>query len=150
MTLSPRQLSRRLRQAWEDGAVLLKAISFGLIGVVNFIVDFSIFSFGYYYLELPIIASNLLSWTVAVTGSYVMNSMITFAAESGRKLRAKKYAGFVLMQTLGLVANTTTVVVASYFVPVLVGKVFAVGASFVVNFSLTHFVVFRKRHDGLR
>jgi putative flippase GtrA len=31
--------------------------------------------------------------------------------------------------------------------PVLVGKLLAIGASFLVNFSLSHFVVFRKRHD---
>jgi putative flippase GtrA len=29
--------------------------------------------------------------------------------------------------------------------PVLIGKVLAIGASFLVNFSLSHFVVFRKR-----
>ena len=33
---------------------------------------------------------------------------------------------------------------ASYFMPVLVGKVLAIGASFLVNFSLSHFVVFRR------
>jgi putative flippase GtrA len=37
------------------------------------------------------------------------------------------------------------VLAASYFMPVLVGKVLAIGASFVVNFTLSHFVVFRKR-----
>ena len=41
--------------------------------------------------------------------------------------------------------NTTTVLVASYFMPVLVGKLLAIGASFLVNFSLSHFVVFRRR-----
>jgi len=45
----------------------------------------------------------------------------------------------------GLVANTATVFLASYFMPVLVGKVLAIGASFLVNFSLSHFVVFRER-----
>jgi hypothetical protein len=29
--------------------------------------------------------------------------------------------------------------------PVLIGKLLAIGASFVVNFSLSHFVVFRRR-----
>jgi hypothetical protein len=32
--------------------------------------------------------------------------------------------------------------VASYAVPVLIAKLLAIGASFVVNFSLSHFVVF--------
>ena len=87
------------------------------------------------------------SWAVAVTGSYVVNSLTTFAHESGRKLRAKDYASFALSQVAGLVANTTTVLIASYFMPVLIGKLLAIGVSFLVNFSLSHFVVFRRRPD---
>jgi hypothetical protein len=57
----------------------------------------------------------------------------------------------------GLVANTATV----YLVPIAIGKIFgidststalvlvgkllAIGSSFLVNFSLSHFVVFRHR-----
>jgi putative flippase GtrA len=148
-------------------AVALKAASFALVGVINAAVDFGVFSFFYYYLGLSIIGSNLISWLVAVTGSYVINSMTTFAAESGRKLRFKSYAAFLLAQVAGFFANTATVFVASYFIPallhvffgpaatlhigghtldpVLIGKVLAIGASFLVNFSLSHFVVFRSR-----
>src|SRR5262249_23982229 len=82
---------------------------------------------------------------VAVTNSYVLNSRITFRAESGGKLRVKDYLAFCLSQAGGLVANTATVFVASYFMPVLVGKVLAIGTGFLVNFSLSHFVVFRAR-----
>ena len=35
----------RLAQAWQDRAVSLKAISFGLVGLVNSAVDFAVFSF---------------------------------------------------------------------------------------------------------
>jgi putative flippase GtrA len=129
-------------------AVALKAVSFALVGVVNATVDFGVFSFFYYFLAFPIIASNLISWLVAVSGSYVMNSMTTFAAESGRKLRFKSYASFLLAQVAGLFANTATVIVASLFIPVLIGKLLAIGASFLVNFSLSHFVVFRHRKQS--
>jgi putative flippase GtrA len=141
-------------------AVALKAVSFALVGVVNASVDLGVFSFFYFYLAFPIILANLISWLVAVTGSYVMNSMTTFAAESGRKLRLKSYATFLLAQVAGLVANTATV----YLVPkvigrmlgidpaltslVLVGKLLAIGSSFLVNFSLSHFVVFRHRGES--
>jgi putative flippase GtrA len=139
-------------------AVALKAVSFALVGVVNASVDFGVFSFFYFYLAFPIILANLISWLIAVSGSYVMNSMTTFAAESGRKLRLKSYATFLLAQVAGLIANTATV----YLVPkvigailgidpaltslVLIGKLLAIGSSFLVNFSLSHFVVFR--HPG--
>ena len=157
-SLSPlERLGRRLELLWLDRAVLVKAASFALIGVVNVAVDFSVFSVAYFHLGLPIIVANVISWCVAVTGSYVMNSLITFAKESGRQLRMKDYGSFVLSQLGGLLANTTTVFVASYFIalflnvppdaalPVLLAKVLAIGASFLVNFSLSHFVVFRPR-----
>jgi putative flippase GtrA len=135
----------QLIAAWHDRPIVLKAMSFAAVGAINAVVDFGGFSFAYYYLQLPIVAANVLSWIVAVSGSYVMNSLTTFAHESGRRLRAKAYRNFVIAQSVGLVANTLTVLVASYFMPVLFGKVLAIGASFLVNFSLSHFVVFRTR-----
>jgi len=141
----PPSVAERLRSAWRERALVLKAASFAAVGLVNSAVDFGVFSFAYYYLGLPIIPANVMAWGVAVTGSYVMNSLTTFARESGRELRLKSYLGFALSQAVGLVANTATVLLASYVVPVLVGKLLAIGVSFLVNFSLSHFVVFRKR-----
>jgi putative flippase GtrA len=141
------QLARRALDAWHRRAIVLKALSFAVVGVVNSAVDFGVFSFAYYYLGLSIVAANVLAWIVAVTGSYVMNSLTTFARESRRVLTLKAYVGFAASQILGLVANTATVLIASYFMPVWIGKVLAIGVSFLVNFSLSHFVVFRKRPD---
>jgi putative flippase GtrA len=137
----------RFALAWHERAVALKAITFALVGVVNSAIDFGFFSAAYYYFGLSIIVSQLIAWTVAVSGSYVMNSKITFAAESGRKLGARTYFGFVLTQVAGFLANTATVLVAALFIPVWAGKLLAIGASFLVNFALSHFVVFRTRRD---
>jgi putative flippase GtrA len=158
-------LSRRVLPDPGRRAVALKAMSFARVGVVNALVDLGVFSLFHFYLGISIIVSNLISWLVAVSGSYVMNSMTTFAAESGRKLRFESYASFLLAEIAGLVANTAKIFIVSYFVPVLwhvvfgadaalaiggydidpvlIGKLFAIGSSFLVNFSLSHFVVFR-------
>ncbi len=45
----------------------------------------------------------------------------------------------------GVIANTTTVIVAVQFMPVWAAKLIAIFVGFVVNFSLSHFVVFRRR-----
>jgi putative flippase GtrA len=141
----PSSIITAVRSVLADRALRRKAIFFASIGVINTIVDYSLFSFGHIYIGLPIIPANTLSWLVAVTGSYVMNTMITFAAESGRKLHPRTYGLFVTAQVSGFLANTTTVFVASYFMPVLIGKALAIGVSFVVDFSLSNFVVFRRR-----
>ena len=136
----------RLRQLARDRAFMVKAISFACVGVVNTLIDFGVFTVAHLYLgdgSLRIAIANVFSWTIAVTGSYLMNSLITFAAESQRRLRMSAYVSFVTSQIAGLLANTATVIVASYFMPVLVGKALAIGVSFLVNFSLSHFFVFR-------
>ena len=138
------RLIDRLHATSRKRATTFKAVSFGLIGFVNTAVDFGVFSLGYYVLGLPIIAANLLSWSLAVTSSYVLNSTITFSIESRRALSLRTYATFVLAQLAGFAANTTTIVIASHFMPVLFGKVLATGVSFMVHFSLSHFVVFRR------
>ena len=147
MAPQPRLLDRLLT-AWHERAIALKAASFAIVGVVNALVDLGVFSFAYYHLDLPIVTANVMAWAVAVTGSYIMNSLTTFARESGRELRLTSYFSFALSQVAGLVANTATVFVASYFMPGLISKLLAIGASFVVNFSLSHFVVFRKRPES--
>ena len=139
------RLFRRLVQAWRTRGVTLKAASFALVGVVNTFIDLGIFLAAYNLLQLPLIPANELAWLVAVSGSYVMNSFITFAAESGRQLRWRAYGAFVASGVAGVITNTAILVVASYWLPVLAAKLLAIAVSFVVNFSLSHFVVFRTR-----
>ncbi len=134
--------------------LLRKAISFGLVGVVNATIDFAVFWTAVHAAGVPKIPANVLSWMVAVSCSYVMNSFTTFAAESGRKLRWRAYGAFVASGVAGMVASTTALVVVDWMMRPLVpgddlrlaaAKVAAIGVSFVVNFSLSHFVVFRRR-----
>jgi len=141
------RLQRRLTEAWRARGVTLKAASFALVGVFNTFVDLGVFLAAYNVLKLPLIPANVLAWLVAVSGSYVMNSFITFAAESGRRLHWRAYAAFVASGIAGVITNTTILVVASTWLgmPVLGAKLLAIAASFVVNFSLSHFVVFRTR-----
>jgi putative flippase GtrA len=43
--------------------------------------------------------------------------------------------------------STTTVVIAAKFMPIWAAKAIAILASFVVNFTITHFVVFRPKGE---
>jgi putative flippase GtrA len=146
MSISPGQsLRTRLLEAWHNRAIALKAVSFAFVGLVNSAVDFAVFSFCYYYLGLEIVVANTAAWLVAVTGSYVLNSTITFARESGRRLHLGGYFGFALSQVMGFFANTATVwcLVELAGLPAWAGKLAAIFVSFAVNFSLSHFIVFR-------
>jgi putative flippase GtrA len=163
-------LSDRLLTAWHERAIVLKALSFGIVGVINFAVDFSVLFLARAALmssstvtesatavaawsnfldpeQWILIPANLFAWLVAVSGSYVMNSLTTFAHESNRKLTRRAYATFVVSGIAGAIANTAIVVFARGFLPLGYAKLIATFVGFVVNFSLSHFVVFRKRPD---
>jgi putative flippase GtrA len=140
----PNSLPQRIVAALRRQALVLKAMSFASVGLINSLVDLGLFLLALKFLTSSLIVANVLAWTVAVTGSYVMNTFITFAAESGRRLNWHSWLAFVASQILGLVAATATLVLAATAMPVLYAKLLAIGASFLVNFSISNFVVFRK------
>jgi putative flippase GtrA len=160
----------RLVAGWRNRAISFKAIAFAFVGIVNTAIDYCVFLVARALLDrwpaalamfgsvshfcqcgnvptIALIVANTMSWIVAVSGSYVMNSTFTFAAESGRKLRWAAYLAFVASGIAGWLANTATLLVAAemLLLPVWLAKLVAILASFVVNFSLSHFVVFRVR-----
>ena len=116
-----------------------------MIGVGNALVDLAVFTFAYKLLGLPLVPSNVLAWLVAVSGSYVMNTLITFRAESGQRLNRNDYLKFVASGILGVCAATTTLVVLSYYIPVFAAKLVSIIVSFAANFSMSHFIVFRPK-----
>lgn len=138
----------RLKVAWAERAIALKALSFAVIGVVNTAIDFSIFWTANQLLGWRLVPANVVAWVVAVSFSYAMNSFITFGPESGRVLRWRDYLTFVVSGIAGMVCATATLVALSYVFPVLAAKLISILVSFVVNFSLSHFVVFRKRESS--
>ena len=135
----------RLRVAWRERAIALKAFSFAMVGVVNTAIDFSVFWTVAEFLGWPLVPSNVLAWLVAVSFSYAMNSFTTFGPESGRILRWRDYGTFIASGVAGMVCSTATLFAMSFVLPVLAAKLISILVSFVVNFSLSHFVVFRKR-----
>jgi len=137
----------RLTEAWQRRAVSLKALSFATVGLINTAVDATVFFLMLGFVTSSLIVANVSAWLIAVTGSYVMNSFTTFSAETGGRLRLKDYAGFVGSGLVAVIATTTTVVLAANYLPVWAAKGVAILVSFVVNFSITHFVVFRARPD---
>jgi putative flippase GtrA len=120
-------------------ALIRQIVSFGLIGFVNAGIDTAVFFTALHFLTSNLVVANVCAWIVAVTCSYILNSRFTF----GKKPRLKDYFFFAATQVGGLIANTVTLVLTAPLVPLIVAKLFAIGAGFVVNFSLARLIVFR-------
>jgi putative flippase GtrA len=138
-------LLSRIVSAANLNPIALKMISFASIGLANTGIDLAAFTFAYRVFELPLVPSNVVAWLVAVSGSYFMNTMITFRAESGQILRRRDYLSFLTSGILGVIATTTTLVILSNYVAVFAAKLMSILVGFVVNFAMSHFVVFRPK-----
>jgi putative flippase GtrA len=158
------RLSERLSAAWRERAVALKATSFAIVGLINTAVDAAVFFLMLTYVTRSLAVANITAWFVANVGSYVMNAFTTFSAETGGRLSFKHYAGFVGSGLVAVTASTVTVELAARFLPMLapqlgetrigtvtaavvIAKAIAILVSFAVNFSITHFVVFRTKSE---
>jgi putative flippase GtrA len=139
-------MDRALNQiaaAWRSRNTVAKMFSFATIGVVNVAVDFIVFSIAYQFFHLPLVLSNIIAWAVAVSGSYAMNSKVTFGRETGGAFGWKHYLRFAASGVVGVIVATTTLVIFSRYANVFVAKFVSILAAFGFNFSMSHYVVFR-------
>ncbi len=138
-----RRLVQPFVHIWGASATRLKIANFALIGIGNTLVDLGVFTLAYKWFELPIVLANIIAWLVAVSGSYIMNTFITFHVETGRVLRFKHYVSFIASGALGMIATTATLVALSLYIHVMMAKLVSIFVGFAVNFTMSNLVVFR-------
>ena len=123
--------------------LLVKIFSFASVGMVNIVVDVSTFAFAFYLLHLSVVLSNIVAWLTAVTNSYIMNSKVTFRHETAGVLTIGRFLRFALSGIVGVVVATTVLVLLSAYTNVPTAKLISIMVAFGVNFSISHFIIFR-------
>ncbi len=142
-------IGRRIPLIWQ-------VAKFGLIGVLNTVIDFGvlnilIFATGFDK-GLPLASLNVVSFSVAVTNSYLWNKKWVFEG-NGKKTRAE-FMEFAVISVIAAVVSSVIVgSVTEYVAPpgglsseqwANVAKILAVIFSFTWNFLGYKFVVFRR------
>jgi putative flippase GtrA len=107
---------QKIADAWKQRTILAKLFSFASIGVINVVIDLSVFTIALQIIHLPLVASNVVAWAVAVTGSYAMNTKITFGKETGGALSVGHYLRFAASGILGVTVATTVLVILSRYI----------------------------------
>jgi putative flippase GtrA len=131
---------------WASLRVLFtQLVNFGLVGFVNAGVDTAIFFLALVTITSNLVVANGCAWVIAVSGSYLLNSRFTFAANSVGRYNVKAYFMFAATQVGGFLANTTVLLLSAPYVPLLFAKVFGIAGGFLVNFTLARAIVFRAR-----
>jgi putative flippase GtrA len=147
---------------------LIQILTFGVIGVFNTALDFAIFNFLSFVVAFPLIMSNIISVSIAMLVSYVLNSYFTFSNQQSRK-SIKQFLLFFFITAIGIyviqnfiiylfsdlwihpakmtlkfIENVTSSTINSVIFNANFSKVLAVGFAMVWNFSLYKFVVFKR------
>ena len=126
-------------------------IRFGLVGVVNTVVDFAVLFTLARVVGIPVIAANILSTSCAMVASYVLNKNAVFGNTDRHNHRqvllfvAVTLAGLWVLQSAVIVTVETLLSsIGNHGLVLLLAKVVATGASLVWNYLWYSRVVFKK------
>lgn len=128
-----------------------KMLSFGLIGVVNGVVNymitvgltlFALTPLGLAASDVALGLAKALGWAVAVSNSYLFNTLFTFSRESGGRLSWATYLRFVASGTVGLAVEVLSFLFAVRYLPLALAAIVPIGLAFVANFTMARIFVF--------
>lgn len=126
--------------------LFFQAVRFGLVGVVNTLVD----ACAYFLLTLlpffaqHYLAAQAISYSLGVCNSLVMNKRFTF--RETEKMGAKRVALFLLVNAISLGVSSLVLFVCREYgqFPNLIAKGISIVFSLGVNFLLNKLLVFKK------
>ncbi len=128
-----------------------KMLSFGLIGAINGVVNYVITvgvtllmlaPLGLATSDVALGLAKALGWAVAVSNSYLFNTLFTFSRESGGRLSWSTYLRFVASGTVGLAVEVLSFLFAVRYLPLALAAIVPIGLAFVANFTMARIFVF--------
>ncbi len=122
---------------------LSKFIKFGLVGVLNTIINWILFillnSIGVYY-----IISNIIAYSISTVNSYLWNSKWVFKY-TGHNVNQTTFK-FIILNIIGLVLNTIILflLVDIIKLPKIIALIIATGIVMILNYFINKIWVFKK------
>jgi len=111
-----------------------QSLKFGLVGLANTAIDFMIFGLLYFWWGWDYLFANAIAYSCGILNSFILNKRWTFTETSQRGHTPKQFVVFVFLNILGLGISTLVLAMMAKSLPVLLAKLFAMGATFVWNF----------------
>lgn len=120
----------------------IKVIRFGMVGVVNTVIDLVLFSLLVQGAALAVVPANILSYGTGIVNSFLMNRAWTFSDRSRGKALLKSFSLFVGINLLGLALSTLLVLLFSQVMDPILAKVTSVPLVFVWNYLASRHLAF--------
>jgi putative flippase GtrA len=120
-----------------------RILKFGVVGILNTAVDFSLYLFLTKSLMIWPVLSNLASYTAGVVNSFVLNRVWTFADGEYRDGLAYQFPIFLLGNVSGLLLTTGTIWLALFWLESVPAKTISVLLTLFWNYWFSKSFVFR-------
>lgn len=125
-------------------------LSFGVIGVIGFLVDAAILLLCNSILNIDLILSRIVSFSIAVTVTWYLNRNLTFKKNTERHF-AKEWISYVIFNSIGALANlaifTWLVLRYEYLSSYpIIALAIASGFAMIINFIASKYMVFKERN----
>jgi putative flippase GtrA len=120
---------------------ILRIGRFSIVGVLNTLVDLTVFLLLVELVSMPVVPANLLAFSVALANSYVLNRLWTFH-DSGTAPSLGNVSRFVLFNACGaLLATAALALLVGLGLPTLAAKLLSIVVSMAWNYlTMRHFV----------
>jgi len=137
--------------------LIAQLLKFGVVGVISFIVDFSIYT-GLNFLGCPYLISGLVGFIVSVIVNYILSMKFVFERRDDMS-RKKEFIIYVVLSTIGLGLNELLLYICVDLVYThsdflmglygdrmaeIVAKVFATGVVMIYNFVSRKLILEKK------
>jgi putative flippase GtrA len=135
----------RLISLIKSQAVDKTLIKYFIVGAISFICDLAIFGFFLKVLDFYYLFSATLSFVFATSLNFYLSK--NFAFNGLQKFSSIRTFGLIfLASSVGLLINMSFLYIFYewLFINIFISKILAAGISFIVNYSLRKFVIFKK------
>ena len=135
----------RLISLIKSQAVDKTLIKYLIVGAISFICDLAIFGFFLKVLDFYYLYSATLSFVFATSLNFYLSK--NFAFNGLQKFSSIRTFGLIfLASSVGLLINMSFLYIFYewLFINIFISKILAAGISFIVNYSLRKFVIFKK------
>lgn len=133
---------------FKDKNEYIRILKFGLVGIMNTLVDWVIFFILHTLLGVNELISQPIAYACGIISSFIGNKFFTFKAKN--KTTLSETVRFLIVSLIALAVSEGVIWLLSAKlgwnegIYVYVAKLFATGASLVVNFIGNRFFVFNK------
>lgn len=120
----------------------IEGIKFGIVGVANTALDFSLFWILVTYLSVQPLLANTASYSVGVFNSFFLNKFWTFGSAAQRADSVRQFSSFALVSIVSLALSNAILWIASLFLALIYAKGVSICGTFIFNFLASKFFVF--------